>query len=176
MQIKVSDIPEEGLAVEFTEPAGALSGLGDDMTAASDASADFTLKKVGPTVFLKGTVKGTLDLTCSRCGRDYGYAVDAALSLDINSLDSLGDEEEKELRAGDMEVEFYTGDTLDLSGVLKEQLILQAPMKPLCSEGCLGLCQYCGQDLNIEKCACAPPIGHIGLAALGELLKDKEDK
>ncbi len=175
MEIKVSEIPEEGLRVLFTEDPERLSGLGDDVKALSPATAGFSLRKVGSTVFLTGDVACILELVCSRCGKPYPFAVKAALELDINPVEALAEGEETELTAGDLDVEFYLGDVVDLSGVLREQVILQAPMKPLCGEGCRGLCQFCGQDLNEARCACETPDDHVGLAALGDLIKKKEE-
>jgi len=176
MEIKVSEIPEEGLGIEFTEEPGSLSGLGEGVKALSRALARFSLKKVGSTVFLTGDVDGKIELVCARCGKSYPLAVGASLKLDINELSALAKEDEKELSSGDLDVEFYQDDTIDLSSILREQLILQVPMKPLCSENCKGLCPQCGQDKNVAECSCSPDTGHPGLSALGELLKDKLGK
>jgi ABC-2 type transport system ATP-binding protein len=37
-----------------------------------------------------------------------------------------------------------------------EQFYLALPMKPLCREGCLGLCPQCGADRNTTSCDCQP--------------------
>jgi len=176
MEIRLLDIPEEGLAVELVEPVEKLDGLGEGIKALSEAKARFSLKKVGATVFLEGEVEGNLEFICSRCGKPYPVAVKTGLQLDLNPVDTLGKEEDHELGSDNLDVEFYSGDVIDLSGVLKEQLILQEPMKPLCGEGCRGLCQYCGQDLNESECSCEAPTGHPGLTGLGDMFKDKEKK
>jgi uncharacterized protein len=38
--------------------------------------------------------------------------------------------------------------------MLREQVILDAPMQPLCREECQGLCPVCGQDRNERRCDC----------------------
>ena len=43
---------------------------------------------------------------------------------------------------------------IELQEMLREQLILSIPMQPLCSEACQGLCQVCGQNLNVQRCGC----------------------
>jgi uncharacterized protein len=45
---------------------------------------------------------------------------------------------------------------LDLTDVVREELILAAPEFPLCREDCRGLCPRCGADLNQGPCRCAP--------------------
>ena len=39
--------------------------------------------------------------------------------------------------------------------MLREQVILAAPIQSLCHETCAGLCPRCGQNLNEGRCACA---------------------
>ena len=43
---------------------------------------------------------------------------------------------------------------LDLSEGLRQGLIASEPMKPLCSSVCLGICQTCGVDKNVDECQC----------------------
>jgi uncharacterized protein len=43
---------------------------------------------------------------------------------------------------------------IDLKDVLNETVVLNHPIKMLCSEECKGLCPGCGANLNIEKCTC----------------------
>ncbi len=39
----------------------------------------------------------------------------------------------------------YQGNQLELAPMLREHMILSAPMQPLCSDDCLGLCAQCGK-------------------------------
>jgi uncharacterized protein len=43
---------------------------------------------------------------------------------------------------------------VDISQDLREELILDFPVKPLCKPDCKGLCHKCGKNLNLEKCNC----------------------
>jgi uncharacterized protein len=54
------------------------------------------------------------------------------------------------------EIYYYQGEQLDLTPMLREQIILAAPMQPLCRENCAGLCPRCGQNWNDRRCACGP--------------------
>lgn len=44
---------------------------------------------------------------------------------------------------------------LDIDEQLVEELMLEFPMRFLCSEDCKGICQKCGQNLNEKDCGCA---------------------
>lgn len=170
MLVKVSDIPAEGFKVKLVEDADSLKGLSEDTRLAGPADAAFSLKVVGQTVYVTGRVSATLELDCSRCGKSFPFAVDADVRFDMYPVESLDREEEKELEGGELDVEFYSGGVIDLGSLVAEQLELGIPMKPLCSEGCRGVCQYCGKDKNEGECGCEAEVGHIGLAGLKELL------
>ena len=66
-------------------------------------------------------------------------------------------EAELELAAKDLDVVWYGELVVPLDPLIDEQLQLELPMKPLCTEGCLGLCPQCGADRNATPCACAEP-------------------
>jgi uncharacterized protein len=46
------------------------------------------------------------------------------------------------------------GDQIDLSRMVKENILLEAPIAPLCRPDCAGLCPTCGTDLNEASCDC----------------------
>ena len=61
---------------------------------------------------------------------------------------------EVELTAEEMDVEFLKDDRLDLSGLLRESVLLNLPIQPLCRAECRGLCPRCGVNLNDTSCQC----------------------
>jgi uncharacterized protein len=173
MDIKVADIPVEGLNIELAEESPEFEALDEDIRVTGPVRARLSLKKVGVTVYLTGSIDATLELVCSRCGGSFKFPANAELKLDLNPVETVSREDEKELQAGDLEVEFYKDGIIGLTDFIREQLLLLVPMKPLCRVDCRGLCQYCGQDKNQGECDCEPPAGHPGLAGLKDLLKDK---
>ncbi len=46
------------------------------------------------------------------------------------------------------------GDQLDLRPLVRDALLLELPLAPLCHEDCRGLCPQCGADLNAGPCDC----------------------
>jgi uncharacterized protein len=46
------------------------------------------------------------------------------------------------------------GGSIDLSEVIREQMILAIPEVVLCKEDCEGLCDKCGKNLNLLNCKC----------------------
>ncbi len=66
---------------------------------------------------------------------------------------------------------FFQGDEIDIGEMLRENVILSEPLRPVCREDCQGLCPRCGIDLNHESCACERKAVDPRLAELQKLLK-----
>jgi uncharacterized protein len=62
-----------------------------------------------------------------------------------------------------------TGDQLDLGPMVREVMVLDAPMSPLCRDDCRGLCPQCGVDLNVETCSCSGEVADPRWGALDQL-------
>lgn len=41
---------------------------------------------------------------------------------------------------------------IDLEPLLRDYLLIEVPMSPLCKEDCKGLCTFCGENLNLVTC------------------------
>ena len=79
---------------------------------------------------------------------------------------------EHEIRSGDFDTALYENDEIDLGQLMQEQIFLTLPMKPLCAEGCRGLCPSCGTNLNKAACDCQTRWEDPRLAALEALKKE----
>jgi uncharacterized protein len=53
--------------------------------------------------------------------------------------------------------EFIKDLVVDLSGLVREAVVLALPAQVVCSADCMGLCPLCGQDLNQGRCDCSAP-------------------
>jgi uncharacterized protein len=90
--------------------------------------------KITNTVVVSLSLNVLLATNCCRCLED--------LKIDFNKSIQLNYPVEKN--------EFI----IDLNPDLRQELILDSPLKPLCKPDCKGLCAHCGADLNKEKCRC----------------------
>ncbi|MBU1147145.1 MAG: DUF177 domain-containing protein, partial [Candidatus Omnitrophica bacterium] len=50
--------------------------------------------------------------------------------------------------------EVNPGDILEIDDDIRQEIILDSPMKVVCRPDCKGLCPNCGQNLNVGKCEC----------------------
>jgi uncharacterized protein len=60
----------------------------------------------------------------------------------------------------------YSGDEIDLTHEIEEQIAMEIPLKPLCNEECKGLCHECGADLNTSTCSCSKEPVSLTFSAL----------
>lgn len=73
------------------------------------------------------------------------------------------------------EVRQMAGDVIDLDGPIRDAIILNLPINPLCDQDCQGLCQDCGQkwaDLPQDHDHGATDIRWAGLESLKDKLGD----
>ena len=77
------------------------------------------------------------------------------MTLEFRPAETMaGSGSDLELASDDLDVEFFRGDTLDMGHLAAEQVNLALPMKPLCSDGCRGICPVCGLDRTKGNCRC----------------------
>lgn len=130
---------------------------------AGPLSVDFHLLNTGEYIQAEGRYGGTLSLRCVRCLTDYESPVEATLEAKFYEEsqtrdpqpDEGGDREVVEEEAGVYRTE-YSGETLRLDDVVRQDILLHCPMQPLCESDCEGLCPVCGANLNEGDCGHRP--------------------
>ena len=120
---------------------------------------------------VEGSAKFTADLMCSRCLEPYPFASTSPFHLRFEPRPDVpqGEDEEIEIAPEELDVEFYSDRSISLRDLALEQIQLSIPMKPLCTDACLGLCPTCGANRNREKCACEESIVDARWGALTEI-------
>jgi len=133
MKIKINDIPKDGLELTESQDAGALDLARDDLRFVSPVDISAFISRDKDEVYARITAKGKLEITCARCLSP--YRIDLKKDFDL-SYDVKGKR------------------ILDLADDIRQEIILDYPMKIVCKPDCKGLCPNCGQNLNIAKCDC----------------------
>jgi len=126
------------------------------------------LTNVEGLVAVTGVLEGTVVRECVRCLKEYedplAFSVRAAFvpepksaprhpkRVDPRKANTKIVEAEQEEEPDDQYQ--YQGNQLELAPMLREHIILSAPMQPLCSDDCLGLCPRCRKNLNEGSCQC----------------------
>jgi len=156
MKINIKDITAEISELIFTVPASYFTFSPDEAIIRKDIQVKAKVEKVGREILIRGSVKTQLELECSRCLTHFLYSVAENFQTIFQPFSaSRVSEEEVELAKEDLDIEFYKDDIIDLTNIVRDQILLSIPMIPICETQCQGLCPHCGQNLNQGKCSCS---------------------
>ena len=125
------------------------------------------LERDGIDVFVTGEVRAAVSQVCGRCLEPSPVEVTAA--IDVRLVPRPATADTVELAPDDLDVDFYERGEIDISVLVETETTLALPMKPLCREGCRGLCRVCGVNRNVAPCACPERPPDPRLAALKDL-------
>jgi uncharacterized protein len=103
-------------------------------------------------VLARGDLEVRVTMLCARCLEPATVEVAAEFAATYVPTGTLAGEDGEE-----PDVQFYSEDEIDLSQLLREQVILGIPLSTLCRPECKGLCPQCGAELNLGACGCRPP-------------------
>jgi uncharacterized protein len=134
---------------------------------------EFQGHRLGRRLLFRGALRGSVDLSCSRCLDTYEETFDESFQLLLEPAPDAASVPESgiELDPDDPEVGRYGGDELDFGAAVLEILALAWPMQPRCRESCRGLCSSCGTNWNVEPCGCIEPSVSRPFAGLKGLLE-----
>ena len=133
--IEFSLEPDFEADVSFPEPAH-VSGQVVDMAGYVRLHLDVTLPFIG---------------ACARCLDPVRDEIAIVFERTVVAKGSVSDETLEEKFD---EYAVLQGTTLDVDEELREELMLQIPMRVLCSSDCKGLCPKCGKRLADGDCGC----------------------
>ena len=123
---------------------------------------------------LRGRMSCRIELDCVRCLDPFPMELAEELDLlylpqsanvasaadegsaEKDAADALAELSGRRLEREELAVSFYRDGRIDLSQMVREQIVLALPMKPLCKPDCRGLCALCGANRNEASCECAP--------------------
>lgn len=118
---------------------------------------------------IKGDLSTGLALSCARCLEPVMLDVRRDFDLLYRPQGTDAGRAELSVTVAEAEVSYYEGEGLLLEDVLREQILLEVPLKTICREDCKGLCAHCGKNLNSGKCSCTEPVEDPRWNALKEI-------
>lgn len=159
MKVRIDELKGKPLVYQEDEPVTdypdlvALEGAGD-VRFLSPISVALTVQQEYDHVRVEGSCSVRAGISCSRCLADYEIPLQSEFTLFFRPGEAETDEDEVELAEHDLVSLTYTGDEIDFAPCISEQVIMEIPYKPLCSQECQGLCSVCGANLNTAECGC----------------------
>jgi uncharacterized protein len=159
LKIRIADITEKAKPLEAVDNVAFYPSLIQAQDAGecqflAPVTVLFSVAREFDHIRVQGNVGTTVRLTCSRCLSEFTSELSSNFTVFYTKADTAQPEDEVELAEQDLISATYSGDEIDFSDEVAEQILLEIPYKPLCSEACNGLCASCGTDLNISDCTC----------------------
>jgi len=134
MKINANQIPFEGLALRQDIDASLLELDTEFIRFQGPIRVTGEASKITNTVTVNLALSAVVRATCVRCLEEYERNIEKQLSLVY-------------------EVE-NENPVIDLDPRIREEIIIDYPLKALCSDVCKGLCPKCGRNLNQGRCSC----------------------
>ncbi|MDT8445460.1 MAG: DUF177 domain-containing protein [bacterium] len=105
---------------------------------------------------LTGHYQAELTLPCDVCTAPARIKQEGNLDLILVPASLVEDlPEDVELSVDSPDMDYYSGNAINLDPYFEDQLMLDLPFRVLCKEDCLGMCGRCGADLNQGPCGCS---------------------
>jgi uncharacterized protein len=159
MRIRIDAIPESGTQLSFSGSEDIISEFLEAVPPPEGVGIDPRVKGTllivnqGAKVRVAGSIQAMLQLQCSRCLTDFSmqktFPVELVLAWGDEAAQLQEDSEES-----DENTIFLAEPVLDVSELIVQEILLDIPMKPLCSEDCPGLCPRCGALKGSPECTC----------------------
>lgn len=155
MKIETARVPVEGLEIEIEEPSSIMEMRNDRYCFNTSIQLNLKASLIGTTLYVTGAICTTVDMRCDRC-----------LELFERQVGNKKYIFEKQVK--------YPGEIIDLTPSIREDTILNLPVRLLCREDCRGLCPQCGGNLNKKQCGCKTVPISRAFSALDKLKTNKD--
>ena len=134
MKISVNNIPPEGLSLEENIESQSLDLDTDIIKFREPIGIKAKVQLITNAINVEVTAFFLMHSTCSRCLNDFEIKSkkDFRLNYQVESPNQV----------------------IDFNPDIRQEIILDYPIKSLCSSACKGLCPKCGKNLNEGKCNC----------------------
>jgi len=154
MKISISDLEKNVIPRELDYEEGT-QAFAPEIELESPARVKCSLSFSEGTVGLDCEVAAEIRLSCARCLEAYVLKARRIFSARYCGRRSHRDAV-VELESGELDEEVLPASgIIDLTDLIRQQLLLGMPMKQICGDDCCkGLCSKCGANLNKEKCSC----------------------
>ena len=134
--IEIHKIPEEGMSLEGKLQADAVSGpIEQRLFFEKPLYYQLKVSLLGSKLLIEGKADLLVTGVCDRCLGKFDVKVSHHQICHY--------------------IEEIKEDRVDLTDAIREDMLLEVPMKLICIDDCKGLCADCGLNLNNHSCDCA---------------------
>jgi uncharacterized protein len=170
MKLDLRTLEDLPARVTLSEDAGMLNDGLMDMELTGTVTADFDVVPGDHIYYCQGRVVSAARLQCARCLELFTVTLRGEIDFSINEVADEDAVDRDKIPDNELLVPAGVGD-VDISAPIREALVLELPLKPLCRADCRGLCAVCGINRNEQVCDCKIDEIDSRWDALRDLLK-----
>jgi uncharacterized protein len=134
LRIYIDKIPQEGIVADEELDSAALDLETGFAKFLKPIKVNAQVYKITDAVSVDLTLHSLIHLVCSRCLNE--FEADFTKHLKLNYPVTRQDR------------------VLELDEDIRQEILIDYPLKPLCRPECKGLCPKCGKNLNEGSCSC----------------------
>jgi uncharacterized protein len=112
-------------------------------------------------IIVKGHIETICTMTCGKCLETKDDILKLEFKENFVAAQSKNDDEDY----------IFEGDDIIIDQAIIDNILLNLPMRYVCSPKCKGLCKICGADLNKGNCDCSDNVIDERLQKLGDFFK-----
>lgn len=120
-------------------------------------------------ILVTGVLHLQIEIPCSRCldNVNTDFLIEISRELDMKLSD---EDREKDLE----DSSFISGYELHVDKLIYNEILMNWPMKILCSEDCKGICNRCGTNLNSGTCDCDTTVLDPRMSIIKDIFKNSK--
>jgi uncharacterized protein len=134
VRVEIDRLKDTELRLEEDIPVQSWDMDSDDIKFKGNIHLDCRFRMIGKEILVDAQVITDRSITCSRCLDQHTQTIKQDIQLNYNARN--------------------LGNYLDIDKNVREEILINFPMKVLCSDDCKGICPKCGANLNHQGCKC----------------------
>lgn len=117
---------------------------------------------------VSGQMELTIEIPCDRCLKPIKRHMAIAFDREFQCGEA------KDAESDEQNAYIVDNVFLDIYKIIFDEMLIQWPMKIVCSQDCKGICIKCGQDLNVSDCGCDRVVLDPRMAAIQDIFKNAD--
>ena len=154
MIIELESLDKSVLNLDFSLAPETIDLEGESVRLIAPVGVKGTLKKSIVTITVIGQISAAAELECTRCLLPVKNNLEILFNAEFVSAEDFTKAKEAELQEQDLDITVYENDKIDVTELVREQILLNLPEQLFCDNDCRGLCEKCGANRNLLDCNC----------------------
>ncbi|MFZ1946974.1 MAG: DUF177 domain-containing protein [bacterium] len=151
MRLDIGSLPEGTSHQDIEEDPSCLEINLEGGRLVSPLKISLDVVRTGDEIYVTGGASVKAVFECARCLDEYPCVIEGPIQMVVmigDEASGSGGGEEGLVRVG------RGAKSIDLTDAVRTELLVRAPLKPLCKSDCRGLCPTCGANFNKGACSC----------------------